>query len=304
MLACSVQRRGIEQKGVAEFWRLEKSGMVSFPRVYVWQLAFPVVLALNILLFYYGVVPGLERRCAPSAWGENTPHDAYGYGRWPAVDETDSSPNAPLQLDSSPRQQLSVMSSGNPAECSGEKEDTMAWFLCLAQASVTFHSPHPKPLVLAKDVTRSRYFAQRDLQGWTMAFEEIGFTVQEVHQRSVGLSEFSVFLCLGIVAQDRLCLKSHAHHLLGQGQKFNQIHGIRESLWRKDGMCLTLREALGGFEGPRNFTFPCWVLPMDMTKFQVRLCLIATMYYNYTYKLVCHPPLTTMYVASFLTTVF
>ena len=253
--------------------------MVSFPRIYVWQLVFLIVLALNVVLFYYRVVPGLERRCAPSAWGENTPHDAYGYGRWPAVDETDSSPNAPLQLDSSPRQQLSIMSSGNAAECSEEKEGTMAWFLCLAQASVTFHSPHPKPLVLAKDVTRSRYFAQRDLQGWTMAFEEIGFTVQEVHQGSVGTSEFSVFLCLGIVAQNRLCLNSHAHHLLGQGQKFNQIHGIRESLWRKDGMCLTLREALGGFEGQRNFTFPCWVLPMDMTKFQVGLCLIAAMFY-------------------------
>ena len=128
-------------------------------------------------------------------------------------------------------------------------------------------------------MTRSRYFAQRDLQGWTIAFEEIGFSVQEVHQRSVGMSEFSVFLCLGIVAQDRLCLRPHSYGLLGQGQRFNQIHGLREYLWRKDGMCLTLREALAGFEGPRNFTFPCWVLPMDITEFRV-CCISGSIQWN------------------------
>ena len=253
---------------------------MSFPRVCVWKLAFLAVLTLNVLMFYYRVVPLLERRCPPS---ENTPLAAvYEYGRWQTKDETDSSPHAASELSSPPGDQLSsqlLLSSSSAEECSGEREGTTAWFLCLAQASVVFHSPHPKPLVLAKDVTHSRYFAQRDLQGWTIAFEEIGFSVQEVHQRSVGMSEFSVFLCLGIVAQDRLCLRPHSYGLIGQGQRFNQIHGLREYLWRKDGMCLTLREALAGFEGPRNFTFPCWVLPMDITEFRV-CCISGSIQWN------------------------
>lgn len=241
------------------------------PRSHVWKLLFLAALALNVVLFYR-IAYRLETGCVARG-NERLAADqhAYDYTRWLGVpvDKTGTAV-AEAPFDTSPfRLSPQLMTSSNAEECAREKEGTMDWFLCLSEASVTFHSPHPKPLVLAKDVSRSRYFAQRDLQGWTIAFENIGFSVQEVHQRSVDISEFSVLLCLGIVAQDRLCLKPSTYHLLGQGQRFNQIHGIRESLWRKDGMCLTLREALENYEGPRNFTFPCWVLPMDLAEFRV-----------------------------------
>ena len=255
--------------------------MVSFPRVVVWQLLLVVALALNLMLLYSRVAPSLDGACSTQKIPIFEEAVRRAHDPWPAGNITGAfAAMQPAAGSSSRELSLEVLlkqvarSSTVAGGCGEEVEGSLGWFLCLAEASVSFHSPLPKPLVLARDVTHSRYFAQRDLQGWTMAFESFGFTVEEVHHKTVRLPDFSVFLCLGIASQDRLCLRPSSYHLLGPGQRFNQIHGIRESLWRKDGMCLTLREALATYEGPRNFTFPCWVLPTDRNEF--RVC----MYYN------------------------
>lgn len=46
--------------------------------------------------------------------------------------------------------------------------------------------------------------------------------------------------------------------------KVNRIHGLRETLWRKNGMCDTLTSSLQDYTGDRAFFFPCWILPRDM----------------------------------------
>ena len=131
------------------------------------------------------------------------------------------------------------------------------------ESSLLFHT-HSKPLAVAKDISFGRYYAQRDIQGWTIAYTNMSFEFVETSFRTpVKLSDFSVFLCLGIHAQDKHCLKPFAFRQLQRVQKYNQIHGIREILWRKDGFCYTIREALRGYKGNKTFTFPCWVLPKD-----------------------------------------
>ena len=155
--------------------------------------------------------------------------------------------------------------------------DNLTRLICRVEASVVFYTPKASPLVVAKDVSLGRYYARRDLQGWTLAYRNISFKVVELPYREpVAMQDFSVFLCLGISSQDQHCLRPSAYHLLSQGQRFNQIHGLRNYLWRKDGMCFTLREALASFRDLHNFTFPCWVLPSDKGALQVTcaLCLV------------------------------
>jgi hypothetical protein len=119
-------------------------------------------------------------------------------------------------------------------------------------------------MVIARDLSVYRYYAQRDLQGWTLAYNNFSFDLMEhAFKHTTKLSEVSVLLCLGIVSQDRFCMKPSAYKLMGQGQRINQVHGMRDILWRKDAFCYTLREALQGYKGWNNFTFPCWVLPQD-----------------------------------------
>ena len=158
----------------------------------------------------------------------------------------------------------------NRGDCSAEVRGSLAEYLCRVEHSVSFYSPSHPPVVIAKDISITRYFARRDLFGWTLAFKNISFDMVEVAHQVVSNTEFSVFLCLGIAKQDKYCMRPSSYHLLHQGQKVNQIHGIRDYLWRKDGLCLTLREALADFKGPRNFTFPCWVLPSDREDLVVR----------------------------------
>lgn len=131
-------------------------------------------------------------------------------------------------------------------------------------AHSSFYSPYVNPLVVAKDISLGRYYAQRDLQGWTLAYKNFSFEVTEQSFRTpIRLSDLSVFLCLGIHTQDKHCIKPSAYRTLTQSQKVNQIHGLRDILWRKDSFCFTVREALANYKGKRNFTFPCWVLPKD-----------------------------------------
>ena len=237
--------------------------MAPCPRVAAWQLLFLGALALNIFLLSTLASQWLGTACTSSTIRSEKTLAPARRAQKPPAKATHGATKG-----SSSRELFSNHVS-RAGDCSSEEEGGLARALCLAESSSVFHSPLTKPVVIAKDVTRSRYFAQRDLQGWILAFENISFNVEEVHRKNVRLSEFSVYLCLGITLQDRSCLRPASYHLLGQGQRFNQIHGIRESLWRKDGMCLTLREALATYDGPRNFTFPCWVLPTDMVEFRV-----------------------------------
>lgn len=140
------------------------------------------------------------------------------------------------------------------------------------ESSVLFYSPDSRPLVVAKDISLGRYYAQRDLQGWTIAYKNFSFEVVEQSFRTpVKLSELSVFLCLGIHTQDKHCIKPSSYRTFTQSQKVNQIHGLRDTLWRKDAFCYTMREALGSYKGRKNFTFPCWVLPKDKEVLEVEM---------------------------------
>ena len=130
--------------------------------------------------------------------------------------------------------------------------------------SLLFHSSSKHPLAVAKDISYGRYYAQRDIQGWTIAYTNMSFEFEERSFRTqVKISDLSVFLCLGIQSQDKHCLKPFSFQTLRNIQKYNQIYSLRDILWRKDGFCYTMREALYGYKGNKSFTFPCWVLPKD-----------------------------------------
>ena len=133
------------------------------------------------------------------------------------------------------------------------------------EPTLLFHSnSSSKPLVVAKDISYGRYYGQRDMQGWSIAYRNMSFDfVEQSFRTQVKLGGVSVFLCLGIQAQDKHCLRPTMFQFLLGTQRYNQIHGIRDILWRKDAFCYTMREALRGYKGEKNFTFPCWVLPKD-----------------------------------------
>ena len=151
-------------------------------------------------------------------------------------------------------------------------EGLLATRLHEIESTLLFYSSQNKPLVVVKDISYGRYYALRDLQGWTLGYQNISFEVVEQSFRTqVKLSDFSVFLCLGIHAQDRHCIKPSSLRLLLPTQKYNQIHGTRDVLWRKDAYCYTMREALAAYKGSKNFTFPCWVLPKDREKLEMEM---------------------------------
>lgn len=143
-------------------------------------------------------------------------------------------------------------------------KDNLLKYICEVEAATVFYSQHQHPTVVAKDLSILRYYAQRDLEGWTRAYSNISFDIAEYNFRQgIKLSELSVLLCLGITSQDKHCLKPSAYRSLSQGQRINQIHLLRDILWRKDAFCYTMKEAMNGYKGWANFTFPCWVLPQD-----------------------------------------
>lgn len=142
--------------------------------------------------------------------------------------------------------------------------DPLHRHLCEVESATVFYSPNDHPTVVAKDLSILRYYAQRDLEGWMHAYRNISFDVSEYnYKQGIKLSELSVLLCLGITSQDKHCLKPSAYKTLAQGQRISQVHLLRDVLWRKDAFCYTLKEALRGYNGWSNFTFPCWVLPQD-----------------------------------------
>eukprot|EP00731_Ephydatia_muelleri_P025512 Em0017g595a len=145
--------------------------------------------------------------------------------------------------------------------CTDRFTDPLAQRLCTIEAATIFYTPAKHPVVVAKDISVVRYYASRDLQGWAIAYRNISFDFFE----DLGAHpNFNVFLCMGIHTQDTNCLRVSAYRTLGQGQRFSPIPGLRNILWRKDAMCQTMKEVLSTYEGPTNFTFPCWVLPDDL----------------------------------------
>ena len=155
-----------------------------------------------------------------------------------------------------------------PADCS-KIQDPLERRICEVEVTTVFYTPTPRPVVVAKDISTIRYYAQRDLQGWTLAYKNQSFEVLELSYRTaVRLADTNVFLCLGIHTQDKHCLKPAAYKTLTQGQKISQIHMLRDVLWRKDAFCYTMREALSSYKGWNNFTFPCYVLPQDSALLQ------------------------------------
>lgn len=229
------------------------NGDMTRPRVFALQLFFLLFLVLNVVLLYTAISHSHRYSCSTSTGAKS---------------ELKESLPQRLKLYLS-REASSELYSHR--DCNAEVEGSFIEYLCRVESSVSFYSPKHRPLVVAKDISYGRYFARRDLQGWTTAFKNFGFDVTEISYReAVSLPQLSVFLCLGIATQDKHCIRPSSYHLLQQGQKVNQIHGLRESLWRKDGMCLMLREALATYKGPRNFTFPCWVLPVDRELLYVR----------------------------------
>lgn len=135
--------------------------------------------------------------------------------------------------------------------------------ICDMEASLMFYNPYNNP-VIVKDVSYQRYYATRDLQGWSIAFNNRSMHVVERSiTSSVSSSDFSVFICLTLSAHDKYCIKPKNIRSLEQWQRYGQFYGLRNILWRKDSFCWTLKEALHNFKWKRNFTFPCWVLPND-----------------------------------------
>ena len=148
-------------------------------------------------------------------------------------------------------------------ESCDELEDPMERYVCEVEASTVFYSPQERPLVAAKDISYTRYYATRDLQGWTWAYNNRSFEVSEISYRtSVKLSEVSVLLCLGIHTQDKHCLKPSAYKHLGQGQRITQVYteGERES--ERENKSEREKEREGGeclcvFEWNDNEEIPC-----------------------------------------------
>lgn len=148
--------------------------------------------------------------------------------------------------------------------CNNTDASTLHKKICNVEASLLFFNPYNNP-VIVKDVSYQRYYAMRDLQGWTIAFNNRSMHVVERSiTSSVSSSDFSIFICLTLSAHDKYCIKPRNIKNLEQWQRYGQLYGLRNILWRKDSFCWSMKESLSGFKSKRNFTFPCWVLPHDM----------------------------------------
>ena len=136
--------------------------------------------------------------------------------------------------------------------------------ICNMEGSSVFFNPFNNPVVV-KDVSYQRYYATRDVQGWSIAFSNRSMQVVERSVTSSILSnEFSIFICLTLSGHEKYCIKPKNIKNLEQWQRYGQFYGLRNILWRKNSFCWTMKEALNNFKRERNFTFPCWVLPNDI----------------------------------------
>jgi len=165
-----------------------------------------------------------------------------------------------------------IAKDGNPTVtdlCSNNTElSPLVRRICEVEAHQLFFNPFTNP-VIVKDVSFQRYYAMRDLQGWTIAFNNRSMHVVERSiSSSVSANDFSIFICLTLSSHDKYCIAPKNIRNLEQWQRYGQIYGLRHILWRKDSFCWSMTEALSGFRRKRNFTFPCWVLPQDIVSLE------------------------------------
>lgn len=181
----------------------------------------------------------------------------------PDRDSTDDPTPSPLIIQKDPNTVY------DPSSKDGDQSWSQYRAIKEVESTLLFYSPSKHPLVVAKDISYGRYYAQRDAQGWNLAYTNLSFEFAEQSFRTqVKMADLSVFLCLGIQSQDRHCLRPSIFQTLSRVQKYNQIFGIRDILWRKDGFCYTMREALFAYKGDKSFVFPCWVLPRDRSSLE------------------------------------
>ena len=70
--------------------------------------------------------------------------------------------------------------------------------ICQVQSSLYFYH-YGNPTAIVRDISIMNYFAQRDLQGWSMLLSNLSFNTAEYSQRSpVPLNLFNFLLCLAI----------------------------------------------------------------------------------------------------------
>ena len=121
---------------------------------------------------------------------------------------------------------------------------------------------------VVRDTSRIRYFAQRDLPGWQIFYESLGFTVYEplFELAPPDRGSYDVLLCMGLVLQDQSCVHPEDYPKLAVGQRVSQFYGMRQVLWRKDSFCRTMKSVFS--RAPKHissdFLFDCWVLPNDL----------------------------------------
>ena len=119
--------------------------------------------------------------------------------------------------------------------------------------------------VLVRDTSRIRYYAQRDLQGWQMFYEKMGYRVVEPPFALTPPDPYlyDVLLCMGLVLQDQSCVSPVDYPRLAPGQRVSQFYGMRQVLWRKDSFCRTMKSVFA--HAPKrvstDFLFDCWVPP-------------------------------------------
>jgi len=154
------------------------------------------------------------------------------------------------------------------------------------------------------DTSDHRYFIRRDAPAWQNAFESVGIGLWEVSRgrkpmRSTSgpeaVAKWDIRLCEGMTNRYKGCFSPKMIPHLRQNQRVAMIPGMRQILWKKDGMCDTIRDRglipTGGVDGAMNsatefhmmarlhekyatwpaqhppipfpYSMPCYILPRD-----------------------------------------
>ncbi|KAI6655933.1 hypothetical protein LOD99_1667 [Oopsacas minuta] len=151
------------------------------------------------------------------------------------------------------------------SDISNTSSDLIQQICHIEQSKLT---PLHSRTVLVRDTSRIRYYAQRDLQGWQMFYENIGYKVVEPRFSLTPPDPclYDVLLCMGLVLQDQSCVSPQDYPRLAPGQRVSQFYGMRQVLWRKDSFCRTMKSVFARIPKrvSTDFLFDCWVLPNDL----------------------------------------
>ncbi len=125
--------------------------------------------------------------------------------------------------------------------------------------------PAGAPRVVVLDESQNMdYYVSRDLRAWRLAYEGVGCVVEQGRARAQAADGFTLLLCLGMATIDDRCLARSELPLLAPAQRYSQMHGLRNILWRKDAFCFTVQrfyQAAGRALAAPAFLFPCYMLP-------------------------------------------